>query len=145
METLKLRYAIKDGDFSNAGNASSQIKKHLKMLSIDSAIIKKMAVSIYEAEVNMIAHARGGTIEVFIDEEKIKAVIEDVGPGIPDIDEAMAMGFSTASDEVRQMGFGAGMGLPNIKKNTDEMYLKSVVGKGTSLTLVIIYKSSEDE
>ena len=139
METLKLKYTIKDGDFSNAGNASSQIKKNLKMLGINATIIKKMVVSIYEAEVNMIAHAKGGNIEVFIDEKNIKAIITDVGPGIPNIEKAMIMGYSTASEEVRQMGFGAGMGLANIKKNTDEMLLESIVGKGTTLTLVLNY------
>ena len=139
METLKLKYTIKEGDFSNAGNASSQIKKNLKMLGINAIIIKKMVVSIYEAEVNMIAHAKGGNIEVFIDEKNIKAIITDVGPGIPDIEKAMIMGYSTASEEVRQMGFGAGMGLANIKKNTDEMLLESIVGKGTTLTLVLNY------
>lgn len=141
METLKLKYSIKDGDFSNAGNASSNIKKNLKMLGIDAAVIKKMVVSIYEAEVNMIAHANGGQIEVFIDEEKIKAILADVGPGIPDIDQAMKKGFTTASDEVRQMGFGAGMGLANIKKNSDDLQIESVVGEGTTLTITLYYKS----
>lgn len=136
-----LKYTLKDGDFSNAGNASSNIKKNLKRLGIDAAVIKKMVVSIYEAEVNMIAHANGGKIEVFIDEEKIKAVIADVGPGIPDIDQAMKKGFTTASDEVRQMGFGAGMGLPNIKKNSDDFKIESVIGEGTTLTISLYYKS----
>ncbi len=141
METLKLKYSLKDGDFSNAGNASSNIKKNLKMLGINAAVIKKMVVSIYEAEVNMIAHANGGVIEVFIDEEKIKAILADVGPGIPDIDQAMKKGYTTASEEVRQMGFGAGMGLPNIKKNSDDLKIESVVGEGTTLTITSYYKS----
>ncbi|NPD46396.1 MULTISPECIES: ATP-binding protein [unclassified Lentimicrobium] len=141
METLKLKYSIKDGDFSNAGNASSNIKKNLKMLGIDAAVIKKMVVSVYEAEVNMIAHANGGKIEVFIDEEKIKAILADVGPGIPDIDQAMKKGYTTASEEVRQMGFGAGMGLPNIKKNSDDLQIESIVGVGTTLTITSYFKS----
>jgi len=144
METLKLKYSLKDGDFSNAGNASSNIKKNLKMLGIDAAIIKKMVVSIYEAEVNMIAHANGGKIEVFIDEEKIQAILADIGPGIPDIDQAMQKGFTTASEEVRQMGFGAGMGLPNIKKNSDDLKIESVVGQGTTLTIISYYKNKDE-
>jgi len=139
MENLKLKYSIQDGDFSSAGNASSDIKKNLKVLGIPANIIKRMVVSIYEAEVNMIAHANGGGIEVLIDEEKIKAVIKDKGPGIPDIDKAMTKGYSTASEQVRQMGFGAGMGLPNIKKNTDDMHIESVVGVGTTLTITASY------
>lgn len=144
METLKLKYSIKDGDFSTAGNASSHIKKNLKMLGIDALLIKKMVVSIYEAEVNMIAHAHGGNIEVIIDEEKIMAIIADVGPGIPDIDQAMQKGFTTASEEVRQMGFGAGMGLPNIKKNSDELNIESVIGQGTTLRILSYYKSKDE-
>ena len=144
METLKLKYSIKDGDFSTAGNASSHIKKNLKMLGIDALLIKKMVVSIYEAEVNMIAHAHGGNIEVIIDEEKIMAIIADVGPGIPDIDQAMQKGFTTASEEVRQMGFGAGMGLPNIKKNSDELNIESVIGQRTTLRILSYYKSKDE-
>lgn len=139
METLKLKYQIKEGDFSNAGFASSDIKKHLKMLGISPAVVKRTVVSIYEAEVNMIAHARGGEIMVTLDEEKILAVIQDVGPGIQDVDQAMQKGFSTASDEVRQMGFGAGMGLPNIEKNADELIIKSVLGEGTTLSILVKY------
>jgi serine/threonine-protein kinase RsbT len=144
METLKLKYNLQEGDFSNAGNASSDIKKTLKMLGIDAAIVKRMVVSIYEAEVNMIAHARGGIIEVFIDEEKVKAILTDVGPGIPDIDQAMQVGYSTASDMVRQMGFGAGMGLPNIKKNSDELYIESKLGEGTTVTIISNYLKKEE-
>lgn len=144
METLKLKYSIKDGDFSTAGNASSHIKKNLKLLGIDALLIKKMVVSIYEAEVNMIAHAHGGEIEVIIDEEKITAVIADVGPGIPDIDQAMQKGFTTASEEVRQMGFGAGMGLPNIKKNSDELNIESTIGQGTTLRIISYYKCKDE-
>jgi len=139
METFKLKYQVKEADFSNAGHASSDIKKQLKMLGMPAAIVKRMVVSIYEAEVNMIAHAHGGEITVTIDEEKILAVVKDVGPGIPDVDQAMQKGYSTASEEVRQMGFGAGMGLPNIDKNTDELNIESVVGQGTTLRMTIKY------
>lgn len=140
METFKLKYQVKEGDFSNAGSASSDIKKNLKMMGINASMIKRVVVSIYEAEVNMIAHANGGKIEVTIDEEKVTAVLTDIGPGIPNIDQAMQLGFSTASDEVRQMGFGAGMGLPNIKKNSDHLQIESVVGEGTTLTIISYYQ-----
>lgn len=139
MESFKLKYQVKEGDFSNAGNASSDIKKQLKLLGIAAGIIKRTVVSIYEAEVNMIAHARGGEIMVTVDEEKVTAILQDEGPGIPDVNQAMQKGYSTASDEVRQMGFGAGMGLPNIEKNADELKIDSVVGKGTTLTIIIKY------
>lgn len=139
METFNLRYKVKEADFSNAGHASSDIKKHLKKLGMPAAIVKRMVVSIYEAEVNMIAHAKGGEIIVTIDEEKILAQVKDVGPGIADINQAMRKGYSTASEEVRQMGFGAGMGLPNIDKNADELLIDSIVGQGTTLSITIKY------
>lgn len=139
METFKLKYQVRENDFSNVGHASSDIKKQLKMLGMPAAIVKRMVVSIYEAEVNMIAHARGGEISLTIDEEKILAVVKDVGPGIPDVNQAMQKGYSTASEEVRQMGFGAGMGLPNIDKNADELLIDSEVGQGTMLTITIKY------
>lgn len=139
METFKLKYQVRENDFSNVGHASSDIKKQLKMLGMPAAIVKRMVVSIYEAEVNMIAHAHGGEISLTIDEEKILAVVKDVGPGIPDVNQAMQKGYSTASEEVRQMGFGAGMGLPNIDKNADELLIDSEVGQGTMLTITIKY------
>ncbi len=139
METFNLKYQIKESDFSNVGHASSDIKKQLKRLGMPAAIVKRMVVSIYEAEVNMIAHANGGEIEVIIDEEKILAVVKDKGPGISDVNQAMKKGYSTASEEVRQMGFGAGMGLPNIDKNADELLINSIVGQGTTLSITIKY------
>ncbi len=145
MEMYSLNYKILDGDFSNAGNASSDIKKNLKMLGLDPAFIKRVVVSIYEAEVNMIAHANGGNIVVTVDEEKIVAVFNDVGPGIPDINLAMQKGFSTASDEVRQLGFGAGMGLPNIQKNSDKLLITTEVGKGTQVTIISYFTNQSDE
>lgn len=143
MEVFKLKYIINDGDFSNAGNASSNIKKNMKLLGIQASIIKRVVVSVYEAEVNMVAHAHGGEINVSMDEEKICAVLKDVGPGIPDIDLAMKKGYSTASDHVRQMGFGAGMGLANIDKNTDELRIESEVGVGTIVYITSYYKTTE--
>lgn len=136
---MQFEYDIQGGDFSSAGKASSDIKKVLKQLNIDPQIIRRIAIALYEAEVNVVAHAYKGVMKVDLDAQKIKIVLEDEGPGIENIEKAMQEGFSTASDEVRQMGFGAGMGLPNIKRNTDEMLLTSVPGKGTRLELVVLF------
>ncbi len=141
MESIKLHYTVKKGDFSHAGNVSSNIKQQLKLLGLPLQIIKRSVVSIYEAEINQIAHAYGGEIDVEIDEEKIVAYVEDDGPGISDIELVMEKGYSTASEEVRQMGFGAGMGLPNIKKNADEFTIESELGKGTKLKILIYYNT----
>lgn len=120
-----------------AGNASSQIKKVLKQLNADSAIIKRVVVALYEAEVNIAAHAYDGVIRANIDTERIRLQLDDNGPGIPDIERAMTPGYSTASSAVREMGFGAGMGLPNIRANADEFVITSEVGKGTHLEITV--------
>jgi serine/threonine-protein kinase RsbT len=127
---------ILGGNFSEAGEASSAIKKVLKQLGVDSQVIRRTVVAIYEAEVNVVAHAYEGFLSVKIDKDKIAISIEDKGPGIEDIDKAMEAGYSTASEKVREMGFGAGMGLPNIKANTDKLTINSVVGKGTIIELI---------
>lgn len=129
-----MEFDITSGDFSRAGKASSQIKKVLKQLQIDPKVIKRIVVAIYEAEVNVVAHSVGGKLVAQIDGDGIRVVLKDDGPGIEDIEKAMQAGFSTASKKVRDMGFGAGMGLPNIKKNTDEFDIVSIVGEGTTLT-----------
>lgn len=134
---MQFEYEIEGGDFSSAGKASSDIKKILKQLNIDPQIVRKIAVALYEAEVNVVAHAYKGVMRVDLDAQRIKILLEDEGPGIENIERAMQEGFSTASEEVRQMGFGAGMGLPNIKRNTDEMHLTSVPGKGTTLEMTV--------
>ena len=134
---MKLHFEIQGGDFSQAGEASSEVKKTLKQLNISPQTLRRIAVALYEAEVNVVAHADCGTMDVDISASCIRVQLRDKGPGIPDIDKAMEEGFSTASDKVREMGFGAGMGLPNIKKNTDKMRLTSVPGVGTTLELII--------
>ncbi|MGB4749984.1 MAG: ATP-binding protein, partial [Bacteroidales bacterium] len=126
-----LTYKVQGGDFSNAGKCSSEVKKVLKQLNIDPKIIKKVVIALYEGEVNIVAHAYHGVINVEIDTEKIKITFKDEGPGIPDINKAMEQGYSTASPIVRELGFGAGMGLPNMKKNTDYMNISSHVNEGT--------------
>jgi anti-sigma regulatory factor (Ser/Thr protein kinase) len=133
---LKLTFNIQGGDFTHAGHPSSEVKKVLKQLDIDGKTIKNIVIALYEAEVNVVAHAWKGTVSVEIDENKINIWVEDEGPGILDIDLAMQAGYSTASKEVRDMGFGAGMGLPNMKKNTDELLIESFVGKGTKVKMV---------
>lgn len=137
---MNQRYEITGGDFSQAGIASSAVKKVLKQLNIDPSIIKRIAVAMYEAEVNIVAHAYKGIMEVEISPEQVFIRFEDEGPGIQDIDLAMKEGFSTATEAVRQMGFGAGMGLPNIKKNVDKLNIQSTFGKGTIVELTTMIK-----
>lgn len=139
---MDLKFDIEGGNFSKAGTASSEVKKILKQLNVDPKIIKKIVVALYEAEVNVVAHAYEGSVIVNVFADKIKILISDVGPGIPDIEKAMTEGFSTASKKVREMGFGAGMGLPNIKKNTDELNIETEVGKGTKVELINFIKST---
>lgn len=134
---MHLEYTITEGDFVNAGAASSSIKKTLKQLNVNPSIIKRVVVALYEAEVNAIAHAYGGVIHADIDSSSIVISVIDKGPGIPDIEWAMKEGNSTASPEVRDMGFGAGMGLPNIKKNVDRLDVQSTVGVGTTVTMEV--------
>ena len=134
---MHLEYTVIEGDFVNAGSASSSIKKTLKQLSVNPSIVKRVVVALYEAEVNAIAHAYGGVVTADIDADKILLRVIDKGPGIPDIDWAMQEGHSTASPEVRNMGFGAGMGLPNIKKNVDRLNVQSTVGVGTTVEMEV--------
>jgi anti-sigma regulatory factor (Ser/Thr protein kinase) len=133
---MQFKYKIAGGDFTNAGNASSAVKKILQQLNVRHAVIKRIVVALYEAEVNIVAHAYSGIIEVNIDEKRIHIILDDKGPGIPDIDQAMVEGFSTASPRVREMGFGAGMGLANMKRNADKMIITSVPEKGTKVELI---------
>lgn len=133
---MRFRYELEGGNFSRAGYASSEIKKTLKQLSVDPKIIKRIVVALYEAEVNVVAHAWRGEVLAEVDAEKITIELKDEGPGIPDIPLAMQEGYSTASAAVREMGFGAGMGLPNMKKNVDELIVESQVGVGTQVYML---------
>lgn len=134
---MQFEYKIEGGDFSNAGFASSQVKRVLKQLNVDPKTIKRVVVCLYEAEVNIVAHAFKGTIYTDIDTERIIMRLVDEGPGIPDIPLAMQKGYTTASPEVREMGFGAGMGLPNIENNADELKINSIINKGTTVEIVV--------
>lgn len=133
---MNVTFDIEGGNFSSAGLASSEVKKMLKQLNIDIKTIKRLVVAMYEAEVNIVAHAYQGEVDVDINQDRIKVVFTDHGPGIRDIEQAMQEGYSTASEQVREMGFGAGMGLPNMKSHADELNISSEVGKGTRVEII---------
>lgn len=136
-EAITLTYAISPDDFTRAGEASSDVKRKLKQMGVSPEAVRKVAIAMYEGEINMVIHARGGDITVEITPEEVKMVLADVGPGIPDVEQAMQAGYSTAPDEVRSLGFGAGMGLPNMKKYTDGMEINTQIGVGTTITMVV--------
>jgi anti-sigma regulatory factor (Ser/Thr protein kinase) len=143
MKDMKFEYRIEGGDFVRAGHASSEIKKVLNQLNIDPAVVRRIAVAMYEGEVNVVAHAYRGTIRIKINPERILVTIQDEGPGIADIERAMQEGYSTASDKVREMGFGAGMGLSNMKKNSDQLVINSEINKGTVVEMTTYMKSKQ--
>ncbi len=134
-EAMKLTFEVNGDDFTRAGETSSKVKKTLNQLGFNPAVVRKVAIAMYEGEINMVIHADGGSIDVEISPEKILVVMKDVGPGIPDLDMAMTEGFSTADSSVRELGFGAGMGLPNMKKYSDFMDIETEIGKGTTVTM----------
>ena len=136
-DAIILTYHISPDDFTRAGEASSDVKRKLKQMGVSPDAIRKVAIAMYEGEINMVIHANGGEITVEITPEKVRMVLDDVGPGIPDIELAMQAGYSTAPDEVRNLGFGAGMGLPNMKRYSDEMRIDTTVGVGTTVTMRI--------
>jgi Anti-sigma regulatory factor (Ser/Thr protein kinase) len=137
MSSLKLLYDIPANDFVTAGEASSKVKMKLTQLGLPSEIIKRAAISMYEAELNAVIHGNGGIADVEISNDKINICIIDNGPGIPDVELAMTEGYSTAPDNIREMGFGAGMGLPNMKKYSDHLEILTEVGKGTKVILTV--------
>ena len=137
MSAIHLRYEVPGDDFTRAGEASGAVKKRLKALGYNSDAIRRVAIAMYEAEINMVIHADGGYCDVDIYPDKVEILLADKGPGIPDVEKAMQAGFSTAPDNVRNLGFGAGMGLPNIKKYTDEMRIETEIGVGTKLYLTV--------
>jgi len=136
MTMIKETFHVKQGDMTTAGDASARIKRQLKQLGIPASVVRRVSVGTYEAEINLVIHAYGGTIDFAIDPEKITIRVVDQGPGIPDLKKAMTEGWSTASNEVRNLGFGAGMGLPNMKRNADGFEIKSEVGVGTDITMI---------
>ena len=132
---IKETYTVVQGDMVAAGDVSAKIKRQMKRLGIPTSIMRRVSVCTYEAEINLVIHAYGGTIDFEITSENILVRVRDNGPGIPDLDKAMTEGFSTATSEVRNMGFGAGMGLPNMKRNADGFAITSEVGKGTDIVM----------
>lgn len=136
-DELVLTYDVSSDDFTRAGEASSDTKKILKQLGVAPEIVRKVAIAMYEGEINMVIHANGGRITVTIAPDMVTMVLADTGPGIADVEKAMQAGYSTAPDDVRSLGFGAGMGLPNMKKYSDDMSINSVVGKGTTVTMIV--------
>lgn len=136
-EPLKFTFDVDGENFTSAGEASVAMKKNLRMLGVSPDVIRKVAIAMYEGEINMVIHAGGGTATVTIYPDCIEIVLDDKGPGIPDVDLAMKEGFSTASENIRSLGFGAGMGLPNMKKNSDSINIESTLGVGTKITMKI--------
>ena len=136
---LIFRFEVDGDDFTSAGQASVQVKKNLRQIGIDPETIRRVSIAMYEGEINMVIHAGGGVAEVGVFDEYIEIILDDHGPGIADIDKAMQEGYSTASDNIRSLGFGAGMGLPNMKKNTDKLEIFSTVGVGTKIVMRVNY------
>ena len=143
-EALSFRFDVDGDDFTSAGPASVQVKKDLRRLGIPAEIIRRVSIAMYEGEINMVIHAGGGEAEVRVTEEAIEIILADQGPGIADIALAMQDGYSTATDTVRSLGFGAGMGLPNMKRYTDYMDIQSTVGVGTTVTMRVNLPADED-
>lgn len=136
-DVITLTYHISPDDFTRAGEASSDVKSKLKQMGVSPEAVRKVAIAMYEGEINMVIHAEGGEITVEISPQCIHMVLADQGPGIPDVSQAMQAGWSTAPDEVRSLGFGAGMGLPNMKKYTDSMEIDTKLGVGTTIDMVV--------
>ena len=137
MSLLELNYIVPGDDFTRAGEASGDVKHKLKKIGYNPEAIRRVSIAMYEGEINMVIHAGGGEAKVNIDPDKVEIILIDHGPGIADVEKAMQAGFSTAPDNVRSLGFGAGMGLPNMKKYSDEMTIDTEVGKGTTLTMTV--------
>ena len=136
-EFLNFHFEVDGDNFVSAGQASVQMKKNMRQLGLSPEIIRKVSIAMYEGEINMVIHAHGGVADVNVYEDRIEIILDDKGPGIKDIDLAMQEGYSTANDHVRALGFGAGMGLPNMKRYTDDMQIETVVGEGTKITMSV--------
>lgn len=136
-EAVRFHFDVDGSDFSSAGAASVMVKKKLRQLGYSPDIIRKVSIAMYEGEINMVIHASGGTADVDVYDDRIEIILSDTGPGIPNVELAMQEGYSTARDNIRNLGFGAGMGLPNMKKYTDSMKIDTEVGKGTTITMTV--------
>lgn len=136
-DAMIFKYKVSDEDFTRAGEASSDVKRKLKQMGVSPEVIRKVSIAMYEGEINMVIHANGGDITVTLTPEEIIMELKDVGPGIKDIEKAMQAGYSTAPENVRNLGFGAGMGLPNMKKYSDDMKIETEIGVGTTVTMKV--------
>lgn len=139
-EPLVFRFDVDGNDFTSAGQASVQVKKNLRQLGLTPETIRRVSIAMYEGEINMVIHAGGGKAEVQVDEDSVTIILEDKGPGIKNIEQAMQEGFSTAPDAIRSLGFGAGMGLPNMKRYSDSMDIFSEVGVGTKIVMKVFIR-----
>ena len=139
-EPLVFRFDVDGNDFTSAGQASVQVKKNLRQLGLTPETIRRVSIARYEGEINMVIHAGGGRAEVQVDEDSVTIILEDKGPGIKNIEQAMQEGFSTAPDAIRSLGFGAGMGLPNMKRYSDSMDIFSEVGVGTKIVMKVFIR-----
>ena len=138
-EPLVFHFDVDGDNFTSAGQASVQVKKNLRQLGLDPETIRRVSIAMYEGEINMVIHAGGGVADVIVSDGSVDIILKDSGPGIANIEQAMQEGFSTAPDNIRSLGFGAGMGLPNMKRYTDQMNIDSVVGQGTTITKRVNY------
>ena len=137
MADVTFHFDVDGADFSSAGEASVKVKKKLRQLGVSPDVIRKVSIAMYEGEINMVIHAEGGVADVTVTDNEVVIVLADKGPGIPDVALAMKEGYSTARDNIRALGFGAGMGLPNMKKYTDSMEIDTTVGVGTTITMTV--------
>ena len=140
-EAINFHFSIDGDDFTSAGKASVQVKKLLRQLNFDADTIRRVSVAMYEGEINMVIHADGGDADVNVFDDSVEVILADKGPGIPEVDLAMQEGFSTAKDNIRSLGFGAGMGLPNMKRYSDDLSISTVVGEGTTVTMKFYVKA----
>ena len=138
-EPLKFKYNVQGNNFASAGQASVMVKKNLRQIGLSPEIIRRVSIAMYEGEINMVIHAGGGEADVIVSEDKIEIILADKGPGIADVNLAMQEGYSTATEQVRSLGFGAGMGLPNMKRYTDYMHIDTEIGVGTTITMRVNY------
>ncbi|MDY5940129.1 MAG: ATP-binding protein [Eubacteriales bacterium] len=143
-KVLRLKYVVPGDNFTGAGEASVSMKRELRQLGFDANVIRRAAIAMYEGEINMVIHAEGGEAEVSVSDDRIDITLRDEGPGIADVEMAMRDGYSTAPDNIRALGFGAGMGLPNMKRYSDEMRIETEIGKGTTVYMTILSDSPKN-
>lgn len=144
-KVLLLKYTVPGDNFTGAGEASVSMKRELRQLGFDARVIRRAAIAMYEGEINMVIHAEGGEAEISVSDDRIDITLRDEGPGIADVEMAMRDGYSTAPDNIRALGFGAGMGLPNMKRYSDEMRIETEIGKGTTVMMTILSDSPKND